>query len=107
MFDNHIDRSAPRTVLLLLRSTHQTRTNEGFMRHRFIQGLYGRSFDSPASIRPHGDIGSRRCETERWADCHCVGRERATIFARKETVLEFLVESTRHRARHCVVASVF
>jgi hypothetical protein len=26
------------------------------MRHRFIQDLYGRSFDSPASIQPHLDI---------------------------------------------------
>ena len=53
------------------------------MRHRFIQNLYGRSFDSPASIRPHVDIGSRRCEADSWADGHCVGREWATIFARK------------------------
>ncbi len=45
------------------------------MRHRFIQDLYGRSFDSPASIQPHVDIGLRRCEAERWADGHCVGRE--------------------------------
>ena len=43
------------------------------MRHRFIQDLYGRSFDSPASIQPHVDIGLRR-EAERWADGHCVGK---------------------------------
>lgn len=53
------------------------------MRHRFIQDLYGRSFDSLASIQPHVDIGSRRCEADSWADGYCVGRERETIFARK------------------------
>ena len=52
------------------------------MRHRFIQNLYGCSFDSPASIRSHVDIGSGRCEADSWADGYCVERERATIFAR-------------------------
>ncbi len=76
------------------------------MRHRLIQDLYGRSFDSPASIWPHVDIGSRRCEADSWADGYCVGREWRRFLLAKETRSDVFVGVTRHRARHCVVASV-
>ncbi len=76
------------------------------MRHRFIQDLYGRSFDSPASLRSHVDIGSRRCEVGSWADGHCVGREWTTIFARKRNGVDIFVGAIRHRVRLSMGAAV-
>ena len=76
------------------------------MRHRFIQDLYGCSFDSPASIRPHVDIGHD--DVKRTAGRTVTvseGSGRRFLLA-KETGSDVFVGATRHRARHCVLASV-
>jgi hypothetical protein len=76
------------------------------MRHRFIQDLYGRSFDSPllsgcTSTLVHDDVKRTAGRTVTVSE----ESERRFLLA-KETVSDVLVGATCHRAGHCVVASV-
>ena len=76
------------------------------MRHRLIQDLYGRSFDIPTSMRPH--VALIHDDVKRTPGRTVTVSEESgrRFLLEKETGSDVFVGATRHRARHCVVASV-